>query len=69
MIFTLENHVRLQLTNNDVADRLFEPLDYGSPKINMVEREGFEPSIFWLKASCFKPLSYRSIGVTSGLEP
>lgn len=35
-LFTLENHVRLQLTNNDVADRLFEPLDYGSPKTNLL---------------------------------
>lgn len=57
LLFTLENHVRLQLTNNSFADCLFEPLDYGSPKINMVGRIGFEPMIFWLKASCFKPLS------------
>ena len=32
---TLDYHVRLQLTNNDVADRPFEPLGYGNPKIIM----------------------------------
>lgn len=40
----LEYHVGLQPTNNDVADRYFEPLVYGT--YNLATLMGLEPTFF-----------------------